>query len=71
MALRLAKIAMGGLAGEREARRMIMEKVATAAAANAAAASAILLGPDRAAEEMFITYRSAVRANRRRLVGRN
>jgi len=65
--LRLARIALGGRAGEREVGRMIVEKVATAVAANAAAASAILRRPDRAADEGFSAYRTAVTANLRRL----
>jgi len=67
MALRLVKIALGGRAGEREVGRMIVEKVAVAAAAHAAAASAMLGRPDRVVDEAFKTYRSAVTANLRRL----
>jgi hypothetical protein len=59
--LRSLRIAGGGKAGEREIARMVGEKVVAAAQATVSAAS----GADAAS--ILRTYRSKVRANRRRL----
>ena len=69
MALRMAKIARGGEAGEAEARRMVDEKVTAALQAQQAAWIALMTGrgasiPSAAAA----AYRRKVRANRRRLL---
>jgi ribosomal protein S9 len=69
IALRLARIAAGGATGAAEAQRMVLEKALAAAKAQAAAATALMLGgkPETALKMAYRPYRSAVRANRRRL----
>jgi hypothetical protein len=64
IALRLAKIAKGGAAAHREARRMIVEKVAVSAEAGISMASGGSAG------SIVRRYRSMVRANKRRLAKR-
>lgn len=59
--LRSMKIAMGGTAGEREARRMVAEKVAAAGEAG------FHLAAGRPMNVVVKGYRKKVRANRRRL----
>jgi hypothetical protein len=61
IALRMLRLAAGGALAEREAARMITEKVA----ANSLAAMRIGLGAD--AETVARGYRKTVRANLRRL----
>ena len=61
VALRLNKLAKGGPAAEREARRMIVEKFAASFEAGAAIASG------RSPLSVIKRYGSIVRANRRRL----
>ena len=69
MALRLAKIALGGQAAQREARLMIDEKVATGLRVQQAALSSMMMGRAASAPaQALATYRRAVRANRRRLL---
>jgi len=59
--LRAIKIAAGGKAGEREARRMVTEK------ATAAGEAALSLAAGKSMESVVKGYRRKVRANRRRL----
>lgn len=59
--LRMAKLAQGGAGAHREARRMVVEKVA----ASAEAAAAIMAG--KPPHSIIRRYRSIVRANERRL----
>jgi len=59
--LRSMKIAMGGRAGEREARRMVAEKVAAAGEAG------FQLAAGRSMNAVVKGYRKKVHANRRRL----
>jgi hypothetical protein len=68
IAMRLARIAVGGAAADKECRRMVSEKFAAAAAARVAAAAAISSGKgiDTAALALRPIKR-AVRANHRRL----
>lgn len=69
MALRLMRIAAGGSRGRDEARRMVTEKVAALAQAQAVVtASAIGGGTGHGAGKKVLgVYRKRVRANRRRL----
>jgi len=62
IALRLAKIAKGGPAAHREARRMVIEKVAASAEAGLAIAAGRPVG------SIVRRYGTIVRANKRRLV---
>ena len=64
MALRLAKLAKGGPAAEREAHKMVTEKIA----AHTEAALALAAGGSPAS--IVRRYRSIVRANNRRLAGK-
>jgi hypothetical protein len=69
IAMRLARIAVGGAAADAECRRMVSEKFAAAAAAQAAAAAALAGGKgiDAAATLALVPVKQAVRANHRRL----
>jgi len=68
MALRMARIALGGTAAQRELTRMVSEKAAAAAEAEVAAAFGMAIGgPAQAARAAASVYRRAVRENRRRL----
>lgn len=68
VAMRLAKIAMGGAAAEREARQMVSEKANAFVEANMAAALAFFIGrPERAQSAAMAVYSRHVSANRRRL----
>jgi len=68
VALRLLKIAAGGVAAEVEARRMVNEKIEAGLALQALALTGALgQTPDSAAKKMVAHYRRKVRANRRRL----
>jgi hypothetical protein len=64
IALRLAKLAKGGPAAHREARRMIVEKVA----ASFEAGASLMAG--KSSHAVVRRYGSIVRANERRLSGR-
>ncbi len=64
IALRISTLAKGGPAADREARRMMVEKVAAAAEAG----MAITAG--RSASSIVRRYHSIVRANERRLLER-
>jgi hypothetical protein len=59
--LRSMKIAMGGKASEREARRMLSEKV------TAGGEAGFTLASGKSANSVVSGYRRKVRANRRRL----
>jgi hypothetical protein len=61
IALRLAKLAKGGQAAQKEAHRMVAEKIATAQAA------ALKLAMGGTAGSVVSNYRKKVRANRTRL----
>ena len=61
IALRMLRLARGGQVSQREARRMVVEKIAAAVQTNLMLAGGANL--DRVAKH----YRSAVRANERRL----
>jgi len=66
--LRTMKIALGGAAGEAEARRMIAEKIDAGVALQTLALTGGLgLTPHRAAAKTLSHLRRKVRANRRRL----
>jgi hypothetical protein len=67
MGLRCLAIAEGGRRGNREISRMMAEKAIVAATAQVAAAAAWSRGPAGVGDAMFRAYRSAVRANARRL----
>jgi hypothetical protein len=68
IALRLFRMALGGAAAKREARRMVSEKAAAAVRAQFAAAQALPGGGlSGAAAAAKAVYRKAVRANGRRL----
>jgi hypothetical protein len=68
VAMRLAMLALGGAAAEREARQMISEKAGAFLDANLAAAAAVLTGrPERASSAALAVYSRRVSANRRRL----
>jgi hypothetical protein len=69
MALRLMRIAAGGARGQAETQRMMTEKFAALAEAQAAAAAGAVEGvaSHRTGKKMLGVYRKRVRANRRRL----
>ncbi len=66
--LRMLKLSTGGPVAAAEARRMVMEKLETAAELQALAATGALGStPASAARKTMSHYRRKVRANRRRL----
>jgi hypothetical protein len=69
IALRLIRMAAQSPGNQTEARRMVTEKVAALAEAQAAAATAVIKGGKnhRIAKKLFGVYQKRVRANRRRL----
>ena len=69
IAMRLARISAGGRAADVERRRMVSEKIAAGAAAQAAAAKALAGGKGigAAATVALAPVKRAVRANHRRL----
>ena len=69
IAMRLARISAGGRAADMECRRMVSEKIAAGAAAQAAAAKALASGKGvgAAATVALAPVKRAVRANHRRL----
>ena len=69
MALRFMRLAAGGAVGQSEARRMITEKVAALAEAQAAAATAAIKGGNshHVAKKVLGVYKKRVRGNTRRL----
>jgi hypothetical protein len=72
ISMRLMRLGTGGALAQREAQRMVTEKVMAAVEAQTAAATAMMtgrgLGP--ATKSASAVYRRKVRANRRRLAGR-
>ncbi len=70
IALRLMKLAMGGPAAKKEAKRMVSEKVAALAEAQIDFARSIAFGnAEHAPAKIIANYSRRVRANRRRLSG--
>ena len=70
IALRLAKLAMGGPAAKCEAERMVAEKMDAAAAAGRMMSVAMWRGTqDGGADQVVRMLRRRVRANRKRLLG--
>lgn len=68
MALRGARLALGGAAAQREAERMVAEKGEAAFALGLALATGALgLQPETIANRSVAHYRRRVRANQRRL----
>ena len=69
MALRAARIAMGGAVAQRETQRMISEKATAAATIGARAATELAGGTNMVvvADNAVTAYRSRVVKNRRRL----
>jgi hypothetical protein len=69
IALRMMRISAGGAAAHAECRRMVTEKVAAGAAAQAAAFAALVSGEglEAATAQAMVPIRRKVRANRRRL----
>jgi hypothetical protein len=72
VAMRLARLARGGTLAQREARRMVAEKVAAIAEAQMAAGVKMIMGRGLAAATKSASgiYKRKVRANRRRLARR-
>jgi hypothetical protein len=72
IALRLLRLAPGGVVAAKEAQRMVTEKAAACIASQAAASGALLSGRSltAATRRAAAPYRSRVRANRRRLLRR-
>lgn len=68
IALRMAKLALGGPAAKREAAKMIAEKAKAVADSQHLVLSAAVRGQgDRAAERVIGLYQRRVSANKRRL----
>ncbi len=68
IALRMAKLALGGAPAKKEARRMVSEKIAAFAEAQRGVVQDIATGKaGQAAGNVVARYRRKVRANRRRL----
>ena len=68
IALRLAKLALGGPAATTEMNRMVSEKMTAAVEAQSAAAAAVLTGDAaKISSRTVALYRRKMRANRNRL----
>ena len=69
VAMRLMRLAVGGALAQREAQRMVAEKVTAIAEAQAAATTKMIMGGGMAAatKSASSVYQRKVRANRRRL----
>ena len=69
IALRMIRLAAGGKRANREAQRMIVEKGVAMAAAQMAAAAALVggAGPSKVAKQAFGPFKRKVSRNRRRL----
>jgi hypothetical protein len=69
IALRMMRLAVGGGRGQREARRMVVEKVAAAPEAQTAAATAVMTGHKNTvvAKKVLRVVKKRVRASKRRL----
>ena len=72
VAMRLMRLTVGGALAQREAQRMVAEKVTAIAEAQAAAVTKMIMGGGMAAatKSASAVYRRKVRANRRRLTRR-
>ena len=72
VAMRLMRLAVGGALAQREAQRMVAEKVTAIAEAQAAAITKLIMGGGMAAatKSASAIYQRKVRANRRRLTRR-
>ncbi len=69
IALRMAKLMVGGEAAARESHRMVAEKTSTALKVQGDAAIAVMTGAGAAIPQRTVAaYRRKVRANRRRLL---
>ena len=70
--LRMMRLSAGGARGQSEARRMISEKIAASAEAQATAVSGVMAGRNEAAVAGQVVRRlqKRVRANKRRLSGK-
>jgi hypothetical protein len=70
IALRLMKLGSGGAKARSEAQRMVAEKFAALAEAQARAATAVMTGQSgqRATRKVLSVYQKRVSRNRRRLV---
>ena len=68
MALRLMRLAEGGNPGRREARLMVVEKMAALTEAQVATAATIVTGRSHtAAKKVVQVFKKKMRANRKRL----
>jgi hypothetical protein len=69
IALRMMRLAAGGMAGQNESLRMISEKIAAVGEAQAAALSAIASGQKDTviAKKVLRVFEKRIRANKRRL----
>jgi hypothetical protein len=69
IAIRMMRLAGGGAKAKAESRRMVSEKIAAFAEAQAAAAAVMAEGGDhhRAAKKVLGIYKKRVRSNTRRL----
>jgi hypothetical protein len=69
IALRLMRLAQGGMLAQSEARRMVTEKAAAMTEAQGAAAAAAIMGggTHKVARKVMGVYGKRVRGNRRRL----
>ncbi len=69
IAMRMMRLAGGGAKAKAESRRMVSEKIAAFAEAQAAAAAVMAEGGDhhRAAKKVLGIYKKRVRSNTRRL----
>src|SRR5262249_27321786 len=72
VAMRLMRLAVGGALTQREAQRMVAEKVTAIAEAQATAVTKMIMGGGMAAatKSASAVYRRKVRANQRRLTRR-
>ena len=72
VAMRLMRLTVGGALAQREAQRMVTEKVTAIAEAQAAAVTKMIMGGGMAAATKFASavYRRKVQANQRRLTRR-
>ena len=73
IALRMLRLAAGGAVGQAELNRMVIEKIAALAEAQATAATSLMNGHNDhvVADKVLRVYHKHVRANRRRLSRRN
>jgi hypothetical protein len=68
MTLQLMRLAAGGISGRREARLMVVKKMAALTEAQGAAAATIVTGRSHtAAKKVVQVFKKRMRANRKRL----